>query len=170
VGARGPAPKPTRLRVLHGGHPERINRSEPQPAPLPVEPPPYLSQEARRKWDELAPHLEVMGVLTAVDVDLLAAYCECFARWRRLAQLAASSPPVFRRGAKPEGGGAKPEGDKAEGDTVLARNPLWSQVRDAEAALRVMAREFGFTPSARSGLRAQASMAGAAERLLTGDG
>jgi len=157
VGARGPAPKPTRLRVLHGGHPERVNRSEPQPARLPVTIPGYLSNEARMKWEELAPHLEAMGVLTAVDVDLLAAYCECFARWRRLAQLSASSPPVFKRGGDGE-------------DVVFARNPLWSQVRDAEAALRVLAREFGFTPSARSGLRAQSAMGAAAERLLTGDG
>jgi len=156
VGARGPAPKPTRLRVLHGGHPERVNRNEPSPAALPVVMPPYLSSEARRKWEELEPHLVSMGVVTAVDVDLLAAYCECFARWRRLSQLAASSPPVFKR----SGGGE-------EGEVVFARNPLWSQVRDAEAALRVMAREFGFTPSARSGLRVQAGLSAAAERLLT---
>jgi P27 family predicted phage terminase small subunit len=126
--------------------------------------PAYLSQEAQRKWGELAPHLESMGVLTAVDVDLLAAYCECFARWRRVAQLAAASPPVFKRG------GTKAGAAESEGETVFSRNPLWSQVRDAEAALRVLAREFGFSPSARSGLRAQAGLAGAAERLLTGDG
>ena len=101
--------------------------------------PGYLSAEAQRKWGELAPHLEVMGVLTAVDVDLLAAYCECFARWRRLAQLAAGSPPVFKRGGAKDGGG------DSEGEVVFSRNPLWSQVRDAEAALRVLAREFGFT-------------------------
>jgi P27 family predicted phage terminase small subunit len=118
--------------------------------------PPYLSSEAQRKWAELEPHLEAMGVITAVDVDLLAAYCECFARWRRLSQLAASSPPVFKRGKAEEGE-----------EVVFAKNPLWSQVRDAEAALRVMAREFGFTPSARSGLRVQAGFFAAAERLLT---
>jgi len=155
MGARGPAPKPTRLRVLHGGHPERINRSEPVPARAPVVMPSYLSDEAQAKWAELAPHLEAMGILTGADTDLLAAYCECFARWRRLAVMASKSPPVFRRG--------KGEGD----DVVFARNPIWSQVRDAEAALRVMAREFGFTPSARSGLRVEAGLAWAAERLLT---
>ena len=141
--------------MLHGGHSERVNRAEPVPAPLPVVRPPYLSKGAVEKWDELGPHLVAMGVVTAADVDLLAAYCECFARWRRLAQLAASSPPVFKRGSG--------EGD----EVVFAKNPLWSQVRDAEAALRVMAREFGFTPSARSGLRVQGSIASAAERLLT---
>jgi len=160
VGNRGPAPKPTALRVLHGGHPERVNRREPIPAPLPVVRPPYLSEEAVKKWDDLAPHLVSMGVVTGVDVDLLAAYCECFARWRRLVTLAASSPPVFRRPVPGSEEGEEPQ-------VVLVKNPLWSQVRDAEAALRVMAREFGFTPSARSGLRVQGSIASAAERLLT---
>jgi len=155
MGARGPAPKPTALRVLHGGHRERINRNEPVPAALPVVRPPYLSDEAARKWDELEPHLAAMRVITAVDVDVLAAYCECFARWRRLSQLAANSPPVFKRG----------EGD----EVTFVRNPMWSQIRDAESALRAMAREFGFTPSARSGLRVQGAVSAAAERLLTGE-
>jgi len=122
---------------------------------MPLVPPPYLSEGARRKWEELAPHLVTMGVATVVDADALAAYCECFERWRRLAKMAASSPPVFKRGSG--------EGE----ETVFVKNPLWSQVRDAEAALRVMAREFGFTPSARSGLRVAGSVAAAAERLLT---
>jgi P27 family predicted phage terminase small subunit len=145
---------PTRLRVVRGGHPERVNRNEPVPAPLPVVMPPFLSDEAKRKWSELAPHLIAMGIVTGVDVDLLAAYCECYARWRRLVGLAARTPPVFKRSGEGE-------------DTVFAKNPIWAQVRDAEAALRVMAREFGFTPSARSGLRVQGSVAAAAERLLT---
>jgi P27 family predicted phage terminase small subunit len=159
MGARGPAPKPTRLRVLHGDHPERVNRREPQPARLPVVMPEWLSPVAAGKWGDLAPHLEAMGVLSAADVDVLAAYCECYARWRRLVELVVQSPPVFRRRA----GGDDPDA------TVLVRNPLWSQVRDAEAALRVLAREYGFTPSARSGMRAEAGLAGAAERLLNGD-
>jgi P27 family predicted phage terminase small subunit len=147
--------------MLHGGHTERVNHNEPKPAPLPVVAPPYLSQEAARKWEELAPHLEAMRVVTAVDVDMLAAYCECFARWRRLVGLAASSPPVFKRPGPP------PVVEGGEREVVFVKNPLWGQVRDAEAALRVMAREFGFTPSARSGLRVQAGLASAAERYLT---
>lgn len=120
-----------------------------------LSPPPWLSEGARRKWEELAPHLVAMGVATIVDADALSAYCECFERWRRLAGMAAKSPPVFKRG--------QGEGD----EVVFVKNPLWSQVRDAEAALRVMAREFGFTPSARSGLRVGSAVAAAAERLLT---
>jgi P27 family predicted phage terminase small subunit len=143
--------------VLHGGHPERVNRNEPQPADLPVLCPDYLSEMAERKWKELEPHLHAMGVLTAADVDMLAAYCESYARWRRVVTMAARTPPVFKRGG---------EGDEA----VFVRNPLWAQVRDATAELRVLAREFGFTPSARAGLRAEVGVAHIAERLLTGDG
>ena len=156
MGQRGPAPKPTRLRVLHGGHPERVNRNEPQPADLPVEQPDFLSELGERKWTDLAPHLEAMGVLTAVDVDLLAAYCETYARWRRVVTMAAKSPPVFKRG----------DGE----DAVFVRNPIWAQIRDLTAELRVLAREFGFTPSARAGLRAEQGMTHIAERLLSGDG
>jgi P27 family predicted phage terminase small subunit len=146
---------PTKLRLLRGDHPERVNRAEPQPAGLPVVKPDYLSAEAAAKWDELAPHLESMGVLSAADVDLLAAYCECWARWCRLVVLAAKSPPVFNRG-----------GEGAE--AVLVRNPVWSQVRDAEGALRVLGREFGLTPSARAGLRTPGGPGDPGERLLTG--
>jgi P27 family predicted phage terminase small subunit len=145
---------------LHGGdHPGRVNRNEPQPATGPVERPEYLSADAAAKWDQLAPHLESMGVLTGADTDLLAAYCECYARWRRLVKLAASSPPVFRG-----------KTDSPDGEPTFKRNPLWSQVKDAEAALRVLAREFGLTPSARAGLRGAPPAGDAAERLLTGGG
>lgn len=161
MGARGPAPKPTRLRVLHGDHPERVNRSEPRPASLPVHKPPYLSDIAGQKWDELAPHLESMGIMSACDGDLLAAYCECYARWRRLAEQVATSPPTYSRRGRLSADGTA--------EQVTVRNPAWSQVRDAEAALRVLAREFGFTPSARSGLRVEQGMRHAAERLLNGD-
>jgi P27 family predicted phage terminase small subunit len=148
---------------LHGDHPERVNRDEPQPPDLPVVMPPWLSQEAQRKWREVAPALDFMGVLTVVDVDMLAAYCECFARWRRLVTMAAKSPPVFQRKGR--------QGDDgAEAETVLVKNPLWGQVRDAEAALRVMAREFGLTPSARSALHNADSAGYHGERLLTGGG
>ena len=125
-----------------------------QPADLPVERPEYLSADAARKWDELVPHLVAMQLITAVDVDTLAAYCECWARWKKLATMAARTPPVFNRG----GEGA---------DMVLVRNPLWQQVRDAEAGLRTLAREYGFTPSSRAGMRVGRAIGAVAERLLS---
>jgi len=162
MGQRGFPAKPTKLRVLHGDHPERVNRDEPEPPDLPVKMPPYLSQGAQRKWAELAPSLDFMGILTVVDVDMLAAYCETFARWQRLVKMAAGSPPVFKR----KGG----RGEDGEEETVLVKNPLWSQIRDTTAELRVLAREFGLTPSARSALHGGEAGPSHGERLLTGGG
>jgi len=122
---------------------------------LPVSKPDWLSADAGDKWDALVPHLLSMQLVTAADVDLLAAYCECYSRWRKLAQLAARTPPVFRRGGEGE-------------DMVMVRNPVWQQVRDAEAGLRTLAREFGFTPSSRAGMRVGKAIGDAAERLLSG--
>ena len=155
VGDRGPVKQPTRLRVLHGARPERLNLSEPVPAmELPLSKPDWLSADASAKWDALVPHLLSMQLATAADTDVLAAYCECYARWRKLATLAARTPPVFNRGG--EGG-----------EALLVRNPVWQQVRDAEAGLRTLAREFGFTPSSRAGMRMGKAMGDIAERLLS---
>jgi P27 family predicted phage terminase small subunit len=128
---------------------------EPLAAELPVEKPDWLSTKASAKWDELVPHLLSMQLVTAADVDVLSAYCECYARWRTLAALAARTPPVFNRGEQ-------------DGQPLLVRNPVWAQVRDAEAGLRTLAREFGFTPSSRAGMRMGKAMGQIAERLLSG--
>lgn len=55
MGKRGPAPKPTALRVLHGDRKDRINDAEPQPAEGEVTAPEELSDDARAIWDQLPP-------------------------------------------------------------------------------------------------------------------
>ena len=156
MGRRGPAPKPTNLRVLHGDKPSRINLDEPQPLDVPILRPNWLSTVAMAEWDRLAPHLASMGTVKATDEAVLAAYCESYARWRRLADLAAHSNPILNRGT--------------EAEPIWVKNPIFSQVRDATAELRVLAREFGLTPSARAGLRVTVVSAAPVERLFTGSG
>lgn len=72
--------KPTALKLLEGNRGKRpLPKHEPQPRPITPEPPPYLNEIARRRWDELVPELEVMGTLTIVDGDVLAGYCLAYA-------------------------------------------------------------------------------------------
>ncbi len=80
MGRRGPPPKPTALRVLHGDRKDRINTSEPSPAAAEVRPPDWLGGEALGVWRRLAPDLERKGVLSAWDVEAFAVYCDAAVR------------------------------------------------------------------------------------------
>lgn len=150
VGKRGPTPTPTQLKLLHGAKSRDINHDEPQIPDGPVERPAWLSANAAAEWDEVAPRILAARVLTVVDVTMLGMYCETVAVAKRLSELAANSSPLVHG---------------REGTYV--KNPLYSQRRDAvDQALR-LAREFGLTPSARSGIKVEVSFADPASRLLT---
>lgn len=140
--------------MLHGTKDKtRLNPAEPIPPDLPLSRPPWLSGPAADEWDRVSPFLTAMGVLTIADIIALAAYCESYARWRRLTKLATDSPPVLQG---------------REGNMV--KNPVYGQVRDADAALRSWLREFGFTPSARTGIRVEHVITHASERILNRPG
>jgi len=47
------------------------------------DPPESLSPAARTKWDELAPRLHAMGVLSKDDAHALQLGCEAFADWQQ---------------------------------------------------------------------------------------
>lgn len=49
----------------------------------PAECPAWLDEGARAEWARVAPALEKLGLLTSVDVALLASYCSVFGKWQR---------------------------------------------------------------------------------------
>lgn len=76
---RGPAPKPTALKILHGDdkhNPQRVNRNEPRPTRNWIVAPNTLSTGARECWDELVPELLKCGIITSVDSKMFAEFCE----------------------------------------------------------------------------------------------
>lgn len=136
MGKRGPRPKPTNLRLLHGDRKDRINDDEPIPEQGPPECPDDVSAEVREIWDHALTQLIVMGVATKADRDALRCYCEAVVTHRKASALLANSPLLIK-------------GHR----NVLTRNPLLVVQRDAAAVIRAFAHEFGFTPSARSEIR-----------------
>jgi P27 family predicted phage terminase small subunit len=81
VGERGPAPKPTRLRVLEGNPGRRpLPKNEPQPAAGAPSCPSILSPEARAQWRKLVKAMPD-GLLTKADQIILATLCEAWADW-----------------------------------------------------------------------------------------
>lgn len=151
MGKRGPAPKPTNLRLLHGDRKDRINTNEPVPRALLPECPDDVAADVRAVWDYAMAELEPMGVATAADRDALLCYCEAVVAHRKASAILARSPVLVKG---------------IHGNMV--RNPALQIQRDAAQTVRAFAQEFGLTPSARSQIaRPDEGHGRSAERLLS---
>ena len=84
MGNRGPAPKPTALKVLEGNPGKRaLNTNEPRVDQRKPTCPKWMKGEARREWDRVSKVLHQAGLLTFVDRAVLAMYCQAWDRWVR---------------------------------------------------------------------------------------
>lgn len=128
----GRKPKPTALRILEGNPGKRpLPTGEPKPRLGVGECPDWLSDVAKGKWAELVPELERIGLLTLVDNDALATYCETYAEWRRSVEYLREHGTVY---------------ESARG--IIARPEVGISQR-ARQLMRQYAQEFGLTPSGR---------------------
>lgn len=136
MGERGPARRPTAIKRTEGMRTDRINDREPRAEPLRgvPGPPAHLDEVGRQVWEHLAPSLHEAGVLTAWDLVSFGAFCELVSTTRRAAALI--QPGLLTKGRR----------------DALVTNPAFRIYRDSLVLLRLFAREFGLTPSARSGL------------------
>ncbi|MFJ9382061.1 phage terminase small subunit P27 family [Streptomyces sp. NPDC101455] len=160
MGKRGPAGKPTALRVLHGDRKDRINTDEPQPSAGDVAAPDWLSDRALEVWDAYAPDLEAKRVLTSWDVETFAAWCDAVARRRDAAEHvddegAVVELDVFNKNGELTG-------------TRRAKNPWLLALDAADAQVQRYGARFGLTPSDRASLKIPNEGDGlGAERLLS---
>jgi len=133
MGKRGPAPKPTALRQIHGDRKDRINVREPQPRQVLPEPPIDMTDDGREVWIYTINELGPMKIATGADRDALAAYCEAVSLHRRATRMLAESDLLI-------------EGQRGN----LVRNPAVQMQRDAAQTMKAFAAEFGLTPRARA--------------------
>ncbi len=153
MGERGPAPKPTALRLLHGEtKPSRVGKREPMPrSALPVMPE-WLPEKVQVVWRRTVDELAHMHIVTAADGDALAVYCQAVVHYEDACRLVNTAGMLIR-------------GRLGE----VVKNPAMQFVRDQGLLIKVMAGQFGLTPAARVGLEAgeaPESLAGP-ERLLS---
>lgn len=133
--ARGRKPEPTALKKAKGVRADRINENEPKPDSRIPDCPPYVQGEALAEWNRVAPILDAMGVLSAIDGTALAIYCLAVGRLIR-AQTEIDANPIV---VLTERGGSR-------------ASPYAKMIREESALiLRYMA-EFGATPVARTRL------------------
>jgi P27 family predicted phage terminase small subunit len=86
-------------------------------------------------WRRIAPELGRRGLLSALDVEMLRQLCELVALADRSRELL--GPALVVKGRR----------------DALVTNPAWRIYRDALSQIRLLAQEFGLTPSARSRIR-----------------
>lgn len=132
---KGPAPKPTKLKVLEGNRGKRpLNLYEPKPAPIRPSCPSHLSKEAKREWRRMVPQLERLGLLTQIDRAALAAYCQAWGRWVEAERiLKEKGPPLY----------------KTKKGNVITSPMLWVANKSLEQMHKFLI-EFGMTPASRS--------------------
>ena len=147
MGARGPAPTPTPILAARGSWRATARERDGEPRP-PVERPAcpdVLDGEARAEWDRQVEQLAEMGVLAKVDRAALAAWCIVWGQFIECCR-------VIREGTDGKG---KDAGLTAIGSTGSLVQSPYVRMRDAAIAkILQLAAQFGFTPAARSRIRA----------------
>lgn len=135
MGRRGPAPTPTKVKLLQGEtRPSRVNYREPVPAAGGPRMPSDMDDAAKTVWRRIVRD-SPDGVIRSIDADVLRCYCEAVSRYAQAARLYAQSGPLLNARAG------------------VVKNPLGQPLREHLEAVRTLARELGLTPSSRAGLR-----------------
>jgi P27 family predicted phage terminase small subunit len=139
---RGRKPEPTHLKILKGNPGCRpLPRGEPMP-PIPSvcpEPPEDLRGHALTQWHKVASDLFAMKLLSHVDTEALAMYCQWFGRWKTAEQELALEPSlVITRSSE-------------RGEITIA-NPLIGVAYKAALLVDRLGSNFGLTPAARARL------------------
>lgn len=131
---RGRKPTPTAIKQLEGNPGKRpLNENEPIPDSKMPRCPQWLEEEAKKEWHRLAKQMNDMGVLTDVDRDAFASYCQSYARWKEAEEFLTQ-----------------------HGTIVKTQSGYWQtvpQVAIAQTYMKIMnkvAEQFGLTPAARS--------------------
>src|SRR5262249_28664002 len=131
MGLRGPAPKPTAMKISEGNPGKRrIGTDEPEfEATIPPIPS-HLDKEAKREWRRIAPILLRSQVLTEADYMALANLCQAWATLKRLQTLLNEAPSLLVK---------TPAG-------YVQQTPVFSMIGKQMALVNRLCQEFGLTP------------------------
>ena len=149
MATRGRKPTPTAIKELEGNPGKRkLNDKEPRPEKKAPSCPKWLEPEAKKEWKRLAKKMEMMGVLTEVDMAAFAGYCQAYARWKEAEEFITQ-----------------------HGTIVKTPSGYWQQVPQvsiAQTYLKVMnrfAEQFGLTPASRSRIVADNAAGGGYDEM-----
>ena len=130
---------PTAIKVCRGNPGQRaINIHEPKPPPAALSPPAILGDAGVEKWNDIAPLLSRMGVLTQADLGSLERYCLMHEQWIVIVK------HVQQHGMTR---------DNTDGGRSTSAEGLLFKSLPRE--LLAIERQFGLTPAARSSMKVE---------------
>ena len=139
--AKGRKSIPSKIINLRGGtrHTHRPDRDqEPQPPEKMPRCPKHLNKEARKEWRRAGRILQSIGIMTELDMAVLAGYCDAFAQWAEATIKVQETGLVYK---------------KADGTPGL--NPYLRVAREAYDRMMKAAVLLGLSPSSRAGLKVE---------------
>lgn len=146
MGKRGPPPKPSAVKKAQGTfHKSRSARNEVAPKPGVPPMPTWLDAEGRAEWRRVVPQLEALGILSEIDGAMLADYCAAHS-------LAIRATKKYQR-----------QGPSVKINGQVQRHPMIKVAQEARAQARLLAGEFGLSPSSRSRISAPGTDEGLSE-------
>lgn len=153
MGRRGPAPKPTVLKLVAGNPGGRpLNTREPVPPAGEPDAPVFSDPRALEAWKQLVPRLVRIGLARSVDGFALERYCIMVVWWRDAVAFVDKNQSTYP--VRAEGKNGKP------GRLLDFREfPQAAAARKLAQQLVLLEREFGLTPASRSRLQVAAESA-----------
>lgn len=140
MGLRGPAKRPTNLKILNGNPGgKKLPTNEPKPKTVAPRRPKWLTGEGRKMWERLSDKLEALGLLTEVDGEAFAAACQSWKIYLFCIEKIETEGPVHTY-------------TNRTGHENLIESPYFSVGRKALDQFKAFCREFGLTPASRAAL------------------
>ncbi|KHO62680.1 terminase [Thermoanaerobacter sp. YS13] len=102
-----------------------------------IKPPKWLDKVAQKEFKRIVKEMEQTGILTNIDVDMLALYCDAYSQYIQCCE-------VIRQE------GLMVEYTNKAAETNKVPHPLLSKKKQLFEQMKAIASEFGFTPSARA--------------------
>lgn len=144
MGRRGPPKTPTALTLVKGNPGRRpLPKNEPQPAITRPEPPEHLSETARTEWRRICPLLADLGLMSDIDIAVLAAYCGAYSDLLDATEKQRGRSTVIKT---------------VNGNWM--QSPFVSMIRQARLDMIRFAAQLGMTPSARASMSINVPPAG----------
>ena len=140
--------KPIELILLNGNKARltkaeidarKANQQKLKPKADKIKPPSWLDDRAKKEFRRIVKELQELDLLTNIDIDMLAAYCDAYSQYVECTK-------VIREE------GLMVEYTNKAAETNKVPHPLLTKKKQLFDQMKAIALEFGLTPSARAKL------------------